>query len=168
MAYSTTPTTKATVSINSNGLTSESINVSQTFELTALDNVTALKNSTGIRRIEGANSGITIYDSSSYGDPEHQVWVFVHNPNTSTNGSVYIEIGLQNHQSSVENCTIGRLWEGKSCLFPILGGNNGSANNDLSDVIVTTTNATDVVEYCVFAERMDIDSTSLQVIQPGV
>ena len=167
MAYSTTPTTKATIGLTSNGLTSEAINVSQTFELTALDNVTALKNSTGIRRIEGANSGITIYDSSTYGDPDHQVWVWIHNPNTTTNGSVYVNIGLVNHQSTPEDCTMGRLWEGKSCFFPILGGNSGG-NDDMSDVVVTTANATDVVEYCVFAERMDNDSTSLQVIQPGV
>ena len=53
MAYSTTPTTKVTISISSNGLTSEAINVSQTFELTAIDNVTGLKNSTGIRRQKG-------------------------------------------------------------------------------------------------------------------
>ena len=63
MAYSTTPKTTATISINSTGLTSDNINISQTFALTAIDNVTGLKNTTGVRRIEACNSGVIVFDS---------------------------------------------------------------------------------------------------------
>ena len=160
MAYSTTPTTNATISIKSSGMSSDTMNMSQTFELVALDNITSLKNTTGVRRIEGANSGVTIYDSSAYGDPDHMVWIWIHNPNTTTNGSVYVLIELVNHETTPENCTLGKLFEGKSCLIPILGGNDGSTNNALSDVKVTTATAADWVEYCVFAERMDNDSAA--------
>jgi hypothetical protein len=152
MAYSTTPTTKATITITSNGLTSEAINVSQTFELTAIDNVTGLKNSTGIRRQKGFNSGVVVYDADKHGAAANQGWIWVHNPNTSTNGSVYITITATDNAGNA--VVVGKIFEGKSCLIP-LEGHTGA-----SDITLTTANAGDFVEYCVFAETVDNDSTT--------
>ena len=154
MAYSTTPTTKATISITSTGLTSDNINISQTFELTAIDNVTGLKNTTGVRRIEAANGGVVVFDADLHGGSDAAAWIWIHNPNTTTNGSVYITITASNHESTPEHCVIGKLWEGKSCLIPIQGHTNAS------DIKVTTANAADFVEYCIFAETVDTLSTS--------
>ena len=152
MAYSTTPTTKVTISISSNGLTSEAINVSQTFELTAIDNVTGLKNSTGIRRQKGFNSGVVVYDADEHGAAANQGWLWVHNPNTSTNGSVYITITATDNAGNA--VIVGKIFEGKSCLIP-LEGHTGA-----SDITLTTANAGDFVEYCVFAETVDNDSVT--------
>lgn len=152
MAYSTTPTTKVTISISSNGLTSEAINVSQTFELTAIDNITGLKNSTGIRRQKGFNSGVVVYDASEHGAAANQGWIWVHNPNTSTNGSVYITITATDNAGNA--VVVGKIFEGKSCFIP-LEGHTGAA-----DITLTTANAADFVEYCVFAETVDNDSVT--------
>jgi hypothetical protein len=152
MAYSTTPKTTATITLNSTGLTSDNINISQTFELTAIDNVTGLKNTTGVRRIEAANGGVVIFDADLHGDADAAAWIWIHNPNTTTNGSVYVTITATN--ASAQAAVVGKLWEGKSCLIPIQG------HTAASDITVTTANAADFVEYCIFAETVDADSTS--------
>ena len=53
-----------------------------------------------------------------------------------------------------QNCVIGKIYEGKSCLIP-LEGHTGA-----SDITLTTANAGDFVEYCVFAETVDNDSVT--------
>ena len=140
MAYSTTPTTNATVSIQSSGMSSDTISISQTFELTAIDNITSVKNSTGVRRIEGANGGVVIFDADKHGAADATAWLWCHNPNTTTNGSVYITLTATN--ASVESCIIGKLWEGKSCLIPLQG------HTGASDITVTTGNAAEPLYVC--------------------
>ena len=155
MAYSTNPITTATITINSSGMTSDTINISQSFRLHAIDNTTNLKNSTGVRRIEGLNSGVVIFDADKHGAADAAAWLWVHNPNTTTNGSVYITITATN--ASAQNCIIGKLWEGKSCLIPIQG------HTGASDITLTTANAGDWAEYCIFSETVDADSTTLEL-----
>jgi len=155
MAYSTNPVTKATITLTSTGMTSDSINISQTFTLTAIDNSTNLKNSTGVRRIEGANGGIVIFDADQHGAADATAWLWLHNPNTTTTGTVYVTITATN--ASAQNCVIGKLWEGQSTLIPLQG------HTGASDITVTTPNAADFVEYCVFAETIDADSAVFEL-----
>ena len=155
MAYSTDPTTRATITISSTGMSSDTISISQTFDLVAIDNVTSLKNSTGVRRIEGANGGVVIFDADKHGAADAVAWLWCHNPNTTTNGSVYVTITATN--ASAESCVVGKIWEGKSCLIPLQG------HTGASDITVTTANSADFVEYCIFAETVDADSTTLEL-----
>ena len=61
MAYSTTPTSSVSITINQSGFTSSDVGISSKMNLHNIDHSTGCKKSTGLKRVKGtdnSNAGI--------------------------------------------------------------------------------------------------------------
>ena len=105
MAYSKTPTAKASITITTSGMTSSDTAISASMNLTDVAHALGCTKTTGLKRATGtANSGdgLLIFDTSSFGGGSAcRAFLYVNNPNDTTKGNRKLNI----HETNTNNST---------------------------------------------------------------
>jgi hypothetical protein len=137
MAISKTPTTTATINVNSSNMTSSPINLSCTFTMYKDGSrSTGLDVTSGLNRVNmGTTNAGTIGDHSEYDDNEAHM-VFIKNLSTTAGEHLVITCGS----------VLGRVQPGAACLFPWAGN---------ADLTVTQGVADMEWEYQLFMQKED-------------
>ena len=148
MAYSTTPSSSATITINSSGYTSSDVSISSKMSLHNIDHATGCKKTTGLKRARGAynsDAGIVVFDESSHdGSAATRAYLYIKNPNTTTKGTRKFTIYVNTKNSATLLC---ELYEGDFIYTP-LAGNNGA------DILVHASDDTWFFEYMLIYENV--------------
>ena len=148
MAYSTTPSSSATITINSSGYTSSDVSISSKMSLHNIDHATGCKKTTGLKRQNGAlngSAGIVIYDEDQYdGSASTRAYLYIKNPNTTTKGTRKFTIYVNTKNAATLLC---ELYEGDFIYTP-LAGNNGA------DILVHSSDDSWFFEYMLIYENV--------------
>ena len=147
MAYSTTPSSSVSLTINSSGFTSSDAVVTSRMSLHQIDHSTGCKKTTCLKRINGANNsgaGVRIFDEDQFdGSAATRAYLYIKNPNTTTKGTRKFTI----YVNTVNAATLlAELYEG-DFLYTPLAGNNGA------DIFVLGTDDTHFFEYMLVYEN---------------
>lgn len=137
MAISKTPTTTATINVNSSNMASSPINLSCTFNMYKDGSrSTGLDITSGLNRVNtGTTNSVTIGDASEYDNNEGHV-VYIKNLSTTAGQHLVLTCGS----------IIGRLQPGAACLFPWSGN---------ADLTVTQGTSNMEWEYQLFMQKED-------------
>ena len=148
MAYSTTPSTTAAITINSSGYTSSDAKVSSTMNLHNIDHSTGCKKTTGLKRITGTangGDGVLLFDTSSFGGGSAcRAYLYIKNPNTTTKGTRKFTV----YETDDSNSILCELYEGDFMFLPV-------TLHDGSDITVESTDDTWPLEYMIIYEGAD-------------
>ena len=131
MAISKTPTTTATININSSNMASSPISLSCTFNMYKdASRNTGLDITSGLNRVNmgTVNAGL-IADQSEFDDDEgHMIYI----KNLSTTAGQHLTITATN--ASSQAAVIGRLQPGAATLFPWSGNSDISCTQGVADM----------------------------------
>tara|TARA_R110000824_G_scaffold343748_1_gene530356 strand:+ start:256 stop:687 length:432 start_codon:yes stop_codon:yes gene_type:complete len=143
MAISKTPTTKATITVTSNDMSSSPINLNCSWTMyKEASRSVGLDITSGLNRVNlGTTTIALIADQSEYDDDEaHMMYV----KNLSTTAGEHLLISVTN--ASAQLSVLGRVQPGAACLFPWAGN---------SDINVTQGVASMEWEYQIFMQKED-------------
>ena len=147
MAYSTTPSSSVSVTINQSGYTSSDVTVTSSMNLHNIDHSTGCKKTTGLKRQKGAlnsSAGVVIYDEDQYdGSASTRAYLYIKNPNTTTKGTRKFTVYVNTLNAATLLC---ELYEG-DFLYTPLAGNNGA------DILVHATDDSWFFEYMIVYEN---------------
>jgi hypothetical protein len=152
MAYSKTPTAKASITITTSGMTSSDTAISASMNLTDVAHVLGCTKTTGLKRATGtANSGdgLLIFDTSSYSAASGATtrgrgYLYIHNPNTTTKGTRKFTV----YETDDSNSILCELYEGDFLFMPV-------TLHDGSDITVESTDDSWPLEYMIIYEGTD-------------
>tara|TARA_Y100000592_G_scaffold52928_2_gene83601 strand:+ start:1433 stop:1918 length:486 start_codon:yes stop_codon:yes gene_type:complete len=152
MAYSTTPTATASLTISTSGYTSSDVSVSNRMQLHDITHGAGCKRSTGLKRVLGtnnSNAGILVFDTSSYTAASASAtrgrgYLYIANPNTTTKGTRKFSI----YETDVSGALLCELFEGDFIYMPV-------TLHDGADITVLSTDDTWPLEYMVIYEGAD-------------
>lgn len=152
MAYSTTPSASASLTISQSGYTSSDVSISSSMSLQDITHAAGCKRSTGLKRVVGtANSGagILVFDTSSFSAASAATtrgrgYVYIKNPNTTTKGTRKFEV----YETDKDQNLLCELFEGDFMFLPV-------TLHDGCDITVLSTDDTWPLEYMVIYEGAD-------------
>ena len=148
MAYSTTPSSSVSITINQSGFTSSDVGITSKMSLHNIDHSTGCKKTTGLKRITGtdnSNAGVLIFDTSSFGGGSAcRAFLYVNNPNDTTKGNRKLNI----YETNTSGGLICELYE-KDFLFIPVAGHNGT------DIVIHSDDDTWPFEYMIIYESAD-------------
>ena len=152
MAYSTTPSASASLTISQSGYTSSDVAISSSMSLHDITHAAGCKKSTGLKRVVGTNNsaaGILIFDTSSFSaasaaGTRGRGYLYVKNPNTTTKGTRKFTI----YETNVSGGLICELFEGDFLFLPVTA-------HDGCDITVLGTDDSHPLEYMVIYEGAD-------------
>lgn len=138
MAYSTTPGKhRVNLSVKTNGIASNDININVNMNMLNVDGVTNCKYMTGLRTTTNLSTARLIFDTSSYAADSYG-YLFVRNPITTSTATTYVEV-LNGA------AIVSRLYEGQFCFLPIQA-------NVTADITLHSNSDTETFEYCLIVE----------------
>jgi hypothetical protein len=148
MAYSTTPSSTATLTVRQSGFTSSDVSVTSNMTLHNIDHSTGSKFSTGLKRITGtdnSNAGVLLFDTSSFGAGSAvRAYLYIKNPNTTTKGTRKFQVW----ETNVSGSMLGELYEQDFLYMPVAGHNG-------CDILVHSDDDTWPLEYMIIYESAD-------------
>tara|TARA_R110000744_G_scaffold100614_1_gene194099 strand:+ start:154 stop:639 length:486 start_codon:yes stop_codon:yes gene_type:complete len=152
MAYSSTPSASASLSISQSGYTSSDISISNRMQLHDITHAAGCKRSTGLKRVLGTangGDGILIFDSSSYSAASAATtrgrgYLYISNPNTTTKGTRKFSV----YETDDSGALLFELFEGDFAFFPV-------TLHDGADITVESTDDTWPLEYMIMYEGAD-------------
>tara|TARA_R100001443_G_scaffold28962_1_gene42220 strand:- start:3988 stop:4473 length:486 start_codon:yes stop_codon:yes gene_type:complete len=152
MAYSTTPSASASVSITQSGYTSSDVTITNRMTLHDITHAAGCKRSTGLKRVLGtnnSNAGILIFDTSSYSAASAATtrgrgYLYISNPNTTTKGTRKFSV----HETDVSGALLCELYEGDFLFLPV-------TLHDGADITVLSSDDTFPLEYMIIYEGAD-------------
>tara|TARA_R100000458_G_C8269723_1_gene244482 strand:- start:21 stop:506 length:486 start_codon:yes stop_codon:yes gene_type:complete len=152
MAYSTTPTASAAITISQSGYTSSDVAISNRMSLQDITHAAGCKRSTGLKRIKGTNNsgaGVLVFDTDSYSAASAATtrgrgYLYIANPNTTTKGTRKFEI----YETDKDQNMICELFEGDFLFLPV-------TLHDGCDITVLSSDDTWPLEYMVIYEGAD-------------
>jgi hypothetical protein len=152
MAYSTTPTANASISITQSGYTSSDVTISNRMPLNDITHAAGCKRSTGLKRALGtnnSNAGILIFDTSSYSAASAATtrgrgYLYISNPNNTTPGTRVFEV----YETNASGSLIAELYEGDFMFLPV-------TLHDGCDILVKGSDDTHPIEYMIIYEGAD-------------
>jgi len=152
MAYSSTPTASASLTISQSGYTSSDVSINSSMSLQDITHAAGCKRSTGLKRIVGTangGDGVLIFDTSSYSAASAATtrgrgYLYVKNPNTTTKGTRKFSI----YETDDSGALICELFEGDFLFLPV-------TLHDGCDITVESTDDTWPLEYMVIYEGAD-------------
>ena len=138
MAYSTTPGKhRVNLSIKTNGIASNDININVNMNMLNVDGITNCKYMTGLRTTTNLSTARLIFDTDQY-TADSYCYLFVRNPITTSTATTYVEV--------LEGASIvSRLYEGQFCFIPIQA-------NVTDDITLHSNSDTETFEYCLILE----------------
>ena len=152
MAYSTTPTAKATLTLTTSGMSSSDTSINQTMNLHDIAHTLGCKRTTGLKRANGTNNsgaGILIFDTSSYSaataaTTRGRGYLYIHNPKTTTKGTRKFQV----FETDKDQNLLCELFEGDFMFLPV-------TLHDGCDITVLSTDDSWPVEYMIIYEGAD-------------
>ena len=152
MAYSTTPSATAVISITQSGYTSSDVSVSSRMRLQDISHAAGCKRSTGLKRVTGtdnSNAGILVFDTSSFSAASAATtrgrgYLYIKNPNTTTKGTRKFSV----YETNVSGALLCELFEGDFIFMPV-------TLHDGADITVHSDDDTWPLEYMVMYEGAD-------------
>ena len=148
MAYSTTPTSTASITITQSGFTSSDVGITSKMSLHNIDHSTGCKKSTGLKRIKGtdnSNAGVLIFDTSSFGAGSAcRAYLYIKNPNTTTKGTRKLNV----YETNASGGLICELYEQDFLYIPVAGHNG-------TDILIHSDDDTWPFEYMIIYESAD-------------
>lgn len=152
MAYSTTPTAQATISIATTGYTSSDVSISSRMTLHDITHAAGCKKSTGLKRIYGTangGDGVLLFDTSSFSAASAAAtrgrgYLYISNPNTTTKGTRKFSV----YETDDSGALICELFEGDFIFMPV-------TLHDGCDITVESTDDTWPLEYMIIYEGAD-------------
>ena len=152
MAYSTTPTASASLTISQSGYTSSDVSISSRMSLHDITHGAGCKRSTGLKRATGtdnSNAGILVFDTSSYSAASAATtrgrgYLYIKNPNTTTKGTRKFSV----YETNVSGALLCELFEGDFIFMPV-------TLHDGCDITVESTDDTWPLEYMIIYEGAD-------------
>jgi hypothetical protein len=148
MAYSTTPSSSVSITINQSGFTSSDVGITSKMNLHNIDHSTGCKKSTGLKRIKGtdnSNAGVLLFDMSSFGAGSAcRAYLYIKNPNTTTKGTRKFQVW----ETNVSGTMICELYEQDFLYLPVAGHNG-------CDITVHSDDDTWFLEYMIIYESAD-------------
>jgi len=152
MAYSSTPSAGATLTISQSGYTSSDVSISSNMSLQDITHAAGCKRSTGLKRVVGTlngGAGILVFDTSSFSAASAATtrgrgYLYVKNPNTTTKGTRKFEI----YETDKDQNMICELFEGDFLFLPV-------TLHDGCDITVLGTDDTHPLEYMIIYEGAD-------------
>ena len=152
MAYSTTPTAKATLTLTTSGMSSSDTSINQTMNLHDIAHTLGCKRTTGLKRANGTNNssaGILIFDTSSYSaataaTTRGRGYLYIHNPNTTTKGTRKFQV----FETNASGALLCELFEGDFMFLPV-------TLHDGADILVLSSDDTWPIEYMIIYEGAD-------------
>ena len=152
MAYSTTPTAAASITITTSGYTSSDVSVSNRMSLQDITHGAGCKRSTGLRRGTGtdnSNAGLLVFDTSSYSAASAATtrgrgYLYAANPNNTTKGTRKFSV----YETNVSGALLCELFEGDFIFMPV-------TLHDGADITIHSDDDTWPLEYMVIYEGAD-------------
>ena len=152
MAYSTTPTAKATLTLTTSGMSSSDTSINTTMDLHDVAHKLGCTRSTGLKRANGtdnSNAGILVFDTSSYSaataaTTRGRGYLYIHNPNTTTKGTRKFSV----YETNVSGALLCELFEGDFIFMPV-------TLHDGADITVHSDNDAWPLEYMIIYEGAD-------------
>ena len=152
MAYSSTPTASASLSITQSGYTSSDISITKRMSLHDITHAAAPKRSTGLKRVTGTlngGDGLLIFDTSSYSAASGATtrgrgYLYICNPNTTTKGTRKFSV----YETDDSGALICELFEGDFLFLPV-------TLHDGCDITVESTDDSWPLEYMIMYEGAD-------------
>ena len=152
MAYSTSPSATATISISCSGYTSSDVNLHSSMALHDIVHRLGCTKTTGLKRINGTangSDGLLIFDSSSYSAASGATtrgrgYLYIKNPNTTTKGTRKFSV----YETDDSGALLCELYEGDFIFMPV-------TLHDGADITVESTDDTWPLEYMIIYEGVD-------------